>query len=121
MEEFTSSLAFDQRLALYDIRGSIAHCRMLVKQKILTRADGEKIVKGLEGVRRELEQKRFTFLPSDEDIHMAVERRLTEKIGPLGGKLHTARSRNDQVLLDVRLYLREEITHIIRLIAALQK
>src|SRR5262249_18186988 len=58
---------------------------------------------------------------SDEDIHMAIERRLTEKIGPLGGKLHTARSRNDQVLLDVRLYLREEITHIVRLIAALQK
>jgi argininosuccinate lyase len=121
MEEFTSSLAFDQRLALYDIQGSIAHCRMLVKQKILTRAEGEKIVKGLDGIRRELEQQRFTFLPSDEDIHMAIERRLTEKIGPLGGKLHTARSRNDQVLLDVRLYLREEITNIIRLITALQK
>jgi argininosuccinate lyase len=121
MEAFTSSLAFDKRLALYDIQGSIAHCRMLVKQKILTRTEGEKIVKGLEGVRRELEQQRFTFLPSDEDIHMAVERRLTEKIGSLGGKLHTARSRNDQVLLDVRLYLREEITNIIRLIAALQK
>jgi len=121
MEEFTSSLAFDQRLALYDIQGSIAHCRMLVKQKILTRAEGEKIVKGLDGVRRELEQQRFVFLPSDEDIHMAIERRLTEKIGPLGGKLHTARSRNDQVLLDVRLYLREEITNIVRLIAALQK
>jgi argininosuccinate lyase len=121
MEEFTSSLAFDRRLALYDIQGSIAHCRMLVKQKILTRAEGEKIVRGLENVRRELEQQRFAFLPSDEDIHMAVERRLTEKIGPLGGKLHTARSRNDQVLLDVRLYLREEIANIIRLIAALQK
>src|SRR5262245_62270170 len=121
MEEFTSSLAFDKRLAQYDIRGSIAHCRMLVKQKILTHAEGEKIVKGLEGIRRELEHQRFPFLPSDEDIHMAVERRLTEKIGPLGGKLHTARSRNDQVLLDVRLYLREEITNIIRLIASLQR
>src|SRR4030095_589460 len=83
MEEFTSSLHFDKKLARYDIQGSIAHCRMLVKQKILTRAEGEKIVKGLEGVRREWDRQRFTFLPSDEDIHMAVERRLTEKIGPL--------------------------------------
>lgn len=121
MEEFTSSLAVDRRLAAYDIRGSIAHCRMLVRQKILTRAEGEKIVKGLESVGRELEQGRFTFLPSDEDIHMAIERRLTEKIGSVGGKLHTARSRNDQVLLDVRLYLRDEITTIVHLIGALQK
>jgi argininosuccinate lyase len=121
MEAFTSSLAFDQRLALYDIRGSLAHCRMLVKQKILTRAEGERIVKGLESVQRELERGHFPFLPSDEDIHMAIERRLTEKIGPLGGKLHTARSRNDQVLLDVRLYLRDEITTIRQLLSALQK
>ncbi len=121
MEAFTSSLAFDQRLALYDIRGSIAHCRMLVKQKILTRVEGERIVKGLESVQRELERGRFPFLPSDEDIHMAIERRLTEKIGPLGGKLHTARSRNDQVLLDVRLYLRDEITTIRQLLGTLQQ
>lgn len=121
MEAFTSSLAFDKRLALYDIRGSVAHCRMLVKQKILTRAEGEKIAKGLENVQRELERGRFTFLPSDEDIHMAIERRLTEKIGSLGGKLHTARSRNDQVLLDVRLYLRDEMATIQQLLAALQR
>jgi argininosuccinate lyase len=121
LEAFTSSLAFDQRLALYDIRGSIAHCRMLVKQKILTRAEGARIAKGLENVQRELEQGRFPFLPSDEDIHMAIERRLTEKIGPLGGKLHTARSRNDQVVLDVRLYLRDEITTIRQLLGTLQK
>ena len=121
MEAFTSSLAFDQRLALYDIRGSIAHCRMLVKQKILSRAEGERIVKGLESVQRELERGRFPFLPADEDIHMAIERRLTEKIGSLGGKLHTARSRNDQVLLDVRLYLRDEITTIRQLLGTLQQ
>jgi len=121
MEAFTSSLAFDKRLALYDIRGSVAHCRMLVKQKILTRAEGEKIIRGLERVQHELEQERFSFLPSDEDIHMAIERRLTEKIGPLGGKLHTARSRNDQVLLDVCLYLRDEIAAIQQLLGALQK
>src|SRR5712691_10958499 len=121
MEAFTSSLAFDQRLALYDIRGSIAHCRMLVKQKILSRAEGERIVKGLESVQRELERGRFSFLPADEDIHMAIERRLIEKIGPVGGKLHTARSRNDQVVLDVRLYLRAETTAIQQLLNAVQQ
>ena len=121
MEAFTSSLAFDRRLARYDIQGSQAHCKMLVKQKLLTPAEGEKIRKGLERVQREIEQDRFPFLASDEDIHMAVERRLTEKIGLLGGKLHTARSRNDQVLLDVRLYLREETQHIHKLLTALQK
>ena len=121
MEAFTSSLAFDRRLARYDIQGSQAHCKMLVKQKLLTPAEGEKIRKGLERVEREIEQDRFPFLASDEDIHMAVERRLTEKIGLLGGKLHTARSRNDQVLLDVRLYLREETTTIHKLLTALQK
>ena len=121
MEAFTSSLAFDRRLARYDIQGSQAHCKMLVKQKLLTPAEGEKIRKGLERVQREIEQDRFPFLASDEDIHMAVERRLTEKIGLLGGKLHTARSRNDQVLLDVRLYLREETTTIHKLLTALQK
>ena len=121
MEAFTSSLAFDRRLARYDIQGSQAHCKMLVKQKLLTPAEGEKIRKGLERVQREIERDRFPFLASDEDIHMAVERRLTEKIGLLGGKLHTARSRNDQVLLDVRLYLREETQHIHKLLTALQK
>ena len=121
MEAFTSSLAFDRRLARYDIQGSQAHCKMLVKQKLLTPAEGEKIRKGLERVQREIERHRFPFLASDEDIHMAVERRLTEKIGLLGGKLHTARSRNDQVLLDVRLYLREETQHIHKLLTALQK
>src|SRR5581483_10255509 len=121
MEAFTSSLHFDKKLAPYDIRGSIAHCRMLVKQKILTHTEGDKIVKGLEAVGRELSQGKFVFLSSDEDIHMAIERRLTEKIGPVGGKLHTARSRNDQVLLDVRLYLRDEIANILELSDALRR
>jgi argininosuccinate lyase len=94
---------------------------MLVKQRILSRVEGDKIVKGLENVQRELERGVFPFLPSDEDIHMAIERRLTEKIGPLGGKLHTARSRNDQVLLDVRLYLRDEIAMTQQLLGALRK
>ncbi len=121
MEAFTSSLAVDRRLATYDVRGSRAHCRMLVKQKIIARAEGEKILKGLQAVERELSRGDFPFLASDEDIHMAVERRLTEKIGPVGGKLHTARSRNDQVLLDVRLFLRDEIGALGKLVARLQK
>ena len=121
MEAFTSSLAVDRRLAAYDVRGSRAHCRMLVKRKIIARAEGEKILKGLQAVERELTRGDFPFLASDEDIHMAVERRLTEKIGPVGGKLHTARSRNDQVLLDVRLFLRDEIGALGKLVARLQK
>ena len=121
MEAFTSSLAVDRRLAAYDVRGSRAHCRMLVKQKIIARAEGEKILEGLQAVERELSRGDFPFLASDEDIHMAVERRLTEKIGPVGGKLHTARSRNDQVLLDVRLFLRDEIGALGKLVARLQK
>ena len=121
MEAFTSSLAVDRRLAAYDVRGSRAHCRMLVKQKIIARAEGEKILKGLQAVERELTRGDFPFLASDEDIHMAIERRLTEKIGPVGGKLHTARSRNDQVLLDVRLFLRDEIGALGKLVARLQK
>ncbi|MBM4257528.1 MAG: argininosuccinate lyase [Deltaproteobacteria bacterium] len=120
MEAFTSSLHFDKKLAPYDIRGSIAHCQMLVKQKILSRVEGDQIVKGLRAVEQELRSEKFVFLPSDEDIHMAIERRLTERVGPVGGKLHTARSRNDQVLLDVRLYLRDEIANIIELLSALQ-
>ena len=121
MEAFTSSLAVDRRLAAYDVRGSRAHCRMLVKQKIIARAEGEKILKGLQAVERELSREDFPFLASDEDIHMAIERRLTEKIGVVGGKLHTARSRNDQVLLDVRLFLRDEIGALGKLVARLQK
>ena len=121
MEAFTSSLAVDRRLAAYDVRGSRAHCRMLVKQKIIARAEGQKILKGLQAVERELTRGDFPFLASDEDIHMAVERRLTEKIGAVGGKLHTARSRNDQVLLDVRLFLRDEIGALGKLVARLQR
>ena len=98
MEEFTASIAFDKRLAPYDIQGSIAHCRMLTKQKLLSRAEGEKIIKGLRAVGREIAQDRFTFSPADEDIHMAIEKRLIKKVGSVGGKLHTARSRNDQVV-----------------------
>lgn len=111
-EAFTSSLRFDRRLWPYDVRGSEAHCRMLARQGIIPRSDAAKILRGLGRIRRELEAGRFRFLDSDEDIHSAVERRLTELVGPAGGRLHTARSRNDQVVLDVRLYLKDTIAGV---------
>ena len=109
VEEFTTSLPVDRRLYAYDIAGSIAHCRMLAKQRIIPRSAAQRIVRGLEQIRAEIDAAKFRWMPSDEDIHMAIERRLIEKIGPSGGQLHTARSRNDQVALDIRLYLRDQI------------
>src|SRR5262245_4507992 len=109
VEAFTVSVAVDRRLYVQDIQGSIAHCKTLGKAHVLTPEETRKIVQGLEAVKAELDRGKFKFAPQDEDIHMAIERRLTELIGPLGGKLHTARSRNDQVALDTRLYLREQL------------
>src|SRR5262245_3444160 len=94
---------------------------MLAKQRIISQRDAKKIVRGLESIRREIEAGKFRFSQSDEDIHMNIERRLTELIGPAGGKLHTARSRNDQVALDMRLYLRDEVNEIIAGVRALQR
>jgi len=113
VESFTVSVAVDRRLYAHDIQGSIAHCKTLGKARVLTASETKAIVRGLESVKMELDRGRFRFLPQDEDIHMAVERRLTELIGPLGGKLHTGRSRNDQVSLDIRLYLRDELSRIV--------
>ncbi len=121
VEEFTSSLDFDRRLYRYDIAGSIAHARMLGKQGILTQAEVEKIVAGLETVRGEIDRGEFVFEAADEDIHMAVERRLTALIGEVGRKLHTARSRNDQVALDVRLYLRDQIKELLEALQELRR
>ena len=109
VERFTTSLPVDKKLFEYDIQGSIAHCQTLEKAKVLSRIECQKLTRGLTRVRTELREDRFSFADSDEDIHMAVERRLTELIGPLGGKLHTGRSRNDQVTLDLRLYLRDQL------------
>ncbi len=109
VEEFTSSLHVDRRLYRHDIRGSMAHARMLAKQGILGAGEAEAIVQGLAEIEREIEAGEFSFDPALEDIHMAVEARLTAKIGEVGRKLHTGRSRNDQVALDVRLYLAEEV------------
>jgi argininosuccinate lyase len=121
VESFTTSFAVDRRLFRHDIEGSIAHCRMLAKQGIIPRRDGEKIVAALGEIREELDNGRFRASPSDEDIHMAVERRLIEKIGAVGGKLHTARSRNDQVALDLRLFVREAIDGLQERIVALAR
>ncbi len=106
---FTTSLAFDRRLFEYDILGSLAHCRTLEHIGVLTGTEYRALIRGLEQVRTELREQRFPFAPADEDIHMAVERRVTELAGPVGGKLHTGRSRNDQVTLDLRLWLRDQL------------
>jgi argininosuccinate lyase len=109
VEEFTSSLHFDRRLYYHDIRGSMAHARMLAAQGILSAEEAEAILQGLMEIQKEIEAEEFIFDPALEDIHMAVEARLTAKIGEVGRKLHTARSRNDQVALDMRLYLSGEV------------
>lgn len=108
MERFSQSISFDKKLYKYDIEGSIAHAQMLSKQGIIKKEEGEKIVEGLNEIREEIESGDFKFQIQDEDIHTAIEKRLLEKIGDTGAKLHTARSRNDQISLDERLYLREK-------------
>lgn len=108
VEEFNASISFDKRLYKQDIKGSIAHAKMLSRQAILKEDEARSIVTGLEQVLKEIESGAFKFSSDDEDIHMAVEKRLTEIIGPVGGKLHTARSRNDQVAVDIRMYVTEE-------------
>jgi argininosuccinate lyase len=121
VEEFTTSLAFDRRLYRQDIAGSMAHARMLAARGIITPAEGEQIVQGLAEIQREMEAGEFDFDPSLEDIHMAVEARLTAKIGEVGRKLHTARSRNDQVALDVRLYLVQEVETLVAALHGLRR
>ncbi len=121
VERFTSSLSFDRRLFEYDILGSLAHCRTLEKAGVLTRAECRALIRGLDRVQTELRDNRFPFAASDEDIHMAVERRVTELIGPVGGKLHTGRSRNDQVTLDLRLWLRDHLHMVETCLRELQR
>ncbi len=118
-QKFIASLSYDIRLAPYDIQGSIAHAKMLSKCRIIASRDAQRIVKGLEAIERDLE--RGKRLPQEEDVHYAVERELIRRIGPVGGKLHTARSRNDQIALDLRLYLRDQVELIKAEIIRLQK
>ncbi len=112
-EEFSSSLAIDIRLLPYDIVGSLAHAEMLGHQRIITPAEAKTLQKGLTQVLGEWERGKLKTLPNDEDVHMLVERRLRELVGPVAGKLHTARSRNDQVVTDLKLYLRDEVEEMI--------
>ena len=108
VEDFTASIDIDKRLYPYDIEGSIAHCRMLAKTEIITEEESATLIQGLGKIKRELDRGEFKFDPALEDIHMHIETRLIEEVGKVALKLHTARSRNDQVALDVRLFLRDE-------------
>ncbi|HSS64754.1 MAG TPA: argininosuccinate lyase [Gammaproteobacteria bacterium] len=120
VERFTASVDFDQRLAPYDIRGSVAHARMLTRAGVLTHAECDAIVSGLEAIGAEIEAGTFDWSDALEDVHMNIEAALTRRVGAAGRKLHTARSRNDQVATDVRLLVRDEIDEIAGLIRLLQ-
>ena len=121
MNAYTTSVPFDWRLYPYDIAGSIAHARMLTKQGIITDKEAETIVNGLTAIQREIESGEFQFKMELEDIHMNIEARLIEIVGEVGGKLHTARSRNDQVALDLRLFSRDAIATTLSQIRDLQR
>src|SRR3954452_19166639 len=113
-----ASIGFDWRLGPYDIEQSRAHATMLAASGIISDRDRDELLAGLTRVGEELDTGEFTFLDTDEDVHMAIERRLTEIAGPVGGKLHTARSRNDQVATDMALFVR---THALRAVEALRR
>ena len=121
MEEINASIGFDQRFAAQDIRGSKAHCAMLAAKGIIAKADADQIEAGLDTIAREIEAGEFSFSRALEDIHMNVESRLAEIVGPAAGRLHTARSRNDQVATDFKLYVRDTIDHLDGQLAALQR
>ncbi|MGP8153746.1 MAG: argininosuccinate lyase [Smithella sp.] len=120
VEKFTSSIHYDRRLYPYDIEGSIAHATMLAGQNIISKNESAKIISALKNILKDMEKGKIKFSPADEDIHMTIERELISRIGEIGGKLHSARSRNDQIVLDVRLFLRAEIKIVIALTSALQ-
>jgi argininosuccinate lyase len=116
VQEFNASIHVDKHMALQDIQGSIAHATMLAEQGIITKKEAGQIIKGLESIRKDVEAGTFEFKVELEDVHMNVERELTNRVGSVGGKLHTARSRNDQVATDFRLYVRERTLRLIKLL-----
>ncbi|MDE6590613.1 MAG: argininosuccinate lyase, partial [Oscillospiraceae bacterium] len=120
VNDFNSSIGFDARLYEQDIRGSIAHASMLGKTGIIEGHEAEKIVEGLRAILEDIEGDKVEFSLDNEDIHMNIEALLTERIGQTGKRLHTARSRNDQVAVDFRLYVKEEIPVIIGLVLDLE-
>ena len=113
VEQFTESVSYDKRLAHYDIVGSIAHAQMLAKTNIISKKEGDEIVAGLKQIEEEITSEQFEWLTTLEDVHMNIESALVDRIGDVGKKLHTARSRNDQIATDMRLYLRDEIDDIV--------
>ncbi|TKI58620.1 argininosuccinate lyase [Brevibacillus antibioticus] len=121
VEEYTASISFDQKMWRQDIVGSLAHVAMLGKCGILPMEEVRQIIAGLKKVKEKIERGQAEFLVAHEDVHMNIEKMLIEEIGPLGGKLHTGRSRNDQVALDMHLYLREKLMEIIQLAMYLQE
>jgi len=120
-DKFTSSISFDKRLAKYDCLGSIAHAKMLGKQKIIPVKDAHLIVQGLHSILKDLEKGKFKFDLGAEDVHSNIQDTLSKKIGAAAYKLHTARSRNDQIALDIKMYLKDEIKELIEMISLLQK
>ena len=121
LEKFNASFTFDKKMYSEDIFGSIVHSRMLAKQKIISNEEQKMIENGLLQIKNEIENNDFIFSIEDEDIHMAVEKRLTEIIGTTAGKLHTARSRNDQVALDIRMYTKNKALSILELLNILEE
>ena len=121
INDFQASINFDWRLYKYDIQGSIAHAKMLAKCTIISEEDAKKIIDGLNKILHQIEDNNFEFKAEYEDIHLNIEKALTDLIGAAGGRLHTARSRNDQVALDMHLYVRDEISKICALLLNLMK
>src|SRR5687768_8367675 len=121
VKRFTASVSFDQRLAQYDIEASLAHARMLAARDIVPRRDLAAIERGLARIRRDITGGRFEWSLDAEDVHLNIERRLTALVGDAGKRLHTGRSRNDQVATDIRLYMRAAIDDITALVIALQR
>lgn len=121
VEQFTESISFDRRLWRHDIIGSIAHAQMLAEVGLVSQAESDTIVAGLEQIGREIEDGTFEFRADREDIHMNIEGALIDRLGDVGRKLHTARSRNDQVATDLRLWTRDAVDEVNRLIVSLEQ
>src|SRR3990167_3454538 len=121
VEQYTASISFDVTLVYEDILGSMAHVKMLNHCGIITAEEGARLQQALLEIANKISQNQIQFNVEDEDIHMNIERILTENIGDVAGKLHTARSRNDQVALDLHLYLRKKIVDIVELLICLQE
>ena len=121
VNDFNSSISFDQRLYKQDITGSMAHAAMLGQQGIISQEDAQAIIAGLSGILADIEAGKVEFSADNEDIHMNIETILTQRIGDAGKRLHTARSRNDQVALDTKLYTKEQIPQLLEQLTALEK